>query len=193
MILTVALTANATANASCQLQLCHCFKNATTNATDYGTVFSKEETMAKRWKQVYPLAQNMPRVEAKVFLTRCIESEDWFLQLAALKSYNALWPKIGLLKARTLLKRSPSLVVRSEAVDYIQNHGSIKDVALLFDALLSSKNFKGKRSLSIRPQIVEVIKSMDVQNLYRKKWQKLKHDSNVQVRSIAQDLGTVQK
>ena len=157
----------------------------TVKASDYGTVFSDEAAIPERWKQVYPLAKSMSQVEANAFLVRCINSRDWFLQLAALKSYGALFPEIGLIKARHLLKKSPSLVVRSEAVHYIKNYGDIKDVTLLFDALLSSKNFKGKHSLSIRLQIIEAIESVDVQNIYRKRWQKLRHDSNARVSSIA--------
>ena len=153
--------------------------------SEYGTVFSDDETMADRWKQVYPLAKSMSQIDAREFLSLCTESDDWFLQLAALKSYDILLPKTGLTKARVLLKTSPSLVVRSEAVNFIKNHGGIKDVALLFNALLSSKNFKGKRSLSIRPQIISAIEFIDVQNLYRKRWKRLKHDSNPRVRSAA--------
>lgn len=157
----------------------------TVNASDYGTVFSEDATMPERWKQVYPLAKSMSRVEAGAFLSRCVKSQDWFLQLAALKSYDILLPKTGLIKARLLLKSSPSLVVRSEAVHYIKNHGGIKDVSLLFDALLSTKNFKGRRSLSIRPQILSAIEAIDVQNIYKKRWQGLMHDSNAKVRSVA--------
>jgi hypothetical protein len=154
-------------------------------ASEYGTVFSEEATMAERWKQVYILAKSMSRPEANTFLSKCINSNTWFLQLAALKSYDVLMPKAGLIKARRLLKDSPSLVVRSESVHFIKKHGGIKDVSLLFDALLSSKNFKGRRSLSIRPQIIQAIESMDVQNIYKKRWQRLKHDSNEKVRNVA--------
>jgi len=154
-------------------------------ASDYGTVFSDDETLADRWKQIYPLAKSMSQAEARKFLSLCTESNDWFLQLAALKSYDVLLPQTGLRKARVLLKNSPSLVVRSEAVHYIKNHGGIKDVALLFNALLSSKNFKGRRSLSIRSQIISAIEFIDVQNIYRKRWKRLKHDSNPRVRSAA--------
>ena len=157
----------------------------TAQASDYGVVFSEEAPLADRWKDVYKTAIGLSKAEAATFLNRCVTSKEWFLQLAALKSYDALLPRTGLIKARKLLKDSPSLVVRSEAVHYIKTHGNLNDVKLLFDALLNSKNFNGKYSLSIRPQIIEAIESMDQQNIYRKRWIKLKNDSNVKVRSVA--------
>jgi len=155
------------------------------DASDYGSVFSADETLSERWKQVYPLAKNMTPFKANDFLSKCVESKDWFLQLAALKSYEVLMPRQGLKKAKSLLKSSPSLIVRSETVNYIKKHGNINDVPLLFGALLSSENFKGRRSLSIRPLIIDAIESMDTQNIYKKRWSKLKHDSNLRVRKMA--------
>ncbi len=153
--------------------------------TNYGTVFSKDEPMPVRWKQVYLLAQQMPKPEALKFLKTCADSEEWFLQLAALKSYSTLYKSEGLKVARRLIKSAPSLVVRSESVNFLKTHGGLGEVPLFFEALRQTKNFKGKNSLSIRPQLIEAIKTIDVQNNFSKDWSRLRNDSHNKVRAAA--------
>ena len=148
-------------------------------------VFSEEGEFNKKWKMVYQVAISKKPLESIEFLNKCVNSKVWYLQSAALKSFNKLYPKKGLVKAREILTDSPSLIVRTEAVEYIQEHGDERDLQALFEALKSPKNFRGRYSLWIRPALAKAINHLDTKNSSVDEWKKLRHDSDKMVRKMA--------
>ena len=148
-------------------------------------VFSEDGEFNKKWKMVYQVAISKNPIDSVEFLNRCINSKVWYLQSAALKSFNKLYPQKGLVKAREVLTDSPSLIVRTEAVKYIQQHGSEDDIQALFEALKNPKNFRGRYSLWIRPALAKAIDHLDKKNSSTEQWKKLRHDSDKVVRKMA--------
>jgi len=150
-------------------------------------LFSESGEWNEKWKMVYQLATSKESSESIRFLNKCIDSEIWFLQSAALKSFSKLYPQEGLVKARELISKAPSLIVRTESVEYLKQHGGEGDVKLLFKALKSTKNFRGRYSLKIRSVLVNAILILDKDKLHKESWKKLRHDSDKYVRGFARE------
>ncbi len=150
-------------------------------------VFSKDVSFEKRWKLVDQVADLKTRVEAIIFLKKCLSAKEWFLQSAALKVLKARYPDVAIKLAEKVMFNSQALVVRSEAVNVISSLGGPKDTENLWRALNQRRNFKGRRSLWIRPQIVKSILKLE-RSKHSHRWEELLSDSNKEIRSIAQKV-----
>lgn len=148
-------------------------------------VFSDDGELNKKWKMVYQVAISKSPVESVKFLNKCVDSKVWYLQSAAFKSFNKLYPNKGLVRAREELLISPSLIVRAEAVEYIKKNGNETDIKRLFAALKSPKNFRGRYSLWIRPALAKAIDHLDKKSSFSTEWKKLTNDSDKLVRKMA--------
>lgn len=166
--------------------------NAETKVKSFGKIvdhekyiFSESGSMNKKWKMVYEVAVSKSPSEAVEFLNQCMNSKFWYLQSAGFKSFDKLYPQKGLVHARKMVLSSPSLIVRTDAVEYIKKHGNQKDIEILFKAIKSPKNFRGRHSLWIRPALAKAIDHLEDKESSSDQWQKLRHDSDKLVRKIA--------
>ncbi len=150
-------------------------------------VFSKAVSFEKKWRLVGQVADLKKRFEAIVFLKKCLNSKEWFLQSAALKVLKKNHPDIALKFAQKALLNSKALVVRSEAVALISELGGPEETDSLWRALKQKQNFKRRQSLWIRPQIVKSILKMERSN-HSEKWAKLLTDSDEEIRAIAEKV-----
>jgi len=148
-------------------------------------VFSKKLSFQERWKLVSKVADLKKTQDAENFLMRCLESKEWFLQSAALKVLKKRNPELALYYADQLLKRSGALVVRSEAVEVVSELGGPAHTKILWQALKQQTNFKGTRSLWIRPQIVKTIYKLERSNHSKKEWRFLLRDSDKKIKEMA--------
>ena len=148
-------------------------------------VFSEATPFQQRWKLVSEVAGLKTPLKAKSFLKRCLESNKWFLQSAALKVLKAKDPELALTYANKLLLKGKSLVVRSEAVDIISSLGGPEDTKPLWSALRAPQNFRRSQSLWIRPQIVKAIHKLERSNHSEKDWSPLLTDSDLKVKEMA--------
>lgn len=153
-------------------------------------VFSKEVGFEERWKLVGQVAGLKDKDASLSFLRRCLRSNEWFLQSAALKVLKKSHPDRAIPLAEKILLTSNALVVRSEAVSVISALGGPKDTDKLWVALNQRHNFKRRTSLWIRPQIVKSILKME-RSKRSKKWVKLLSDSNEEIRGIAKKVLSV--
>ncbi len=150
-------------------------------------VFSKTVSFKKKWRLVDQVAGLKQRPQAIVFLKKCLNSNEWFLQSAALKVLKKKYPDVALQFAQKVLLNSNALVVRSEAVAVISELGGPKETQNLWKALKQSQNFKKRQSLWIRSQIVKTILKMERSN-HSEKWVELLTDSDEEIRMIAKKV-----
>lgn len=151
-------------------------------------VFSEVLPFQERWKLVSKVAEMKTPKQAEAFLMRCLESDKWFLQSAALKQLKERNPELTLFYAEKLLKNGKALVVRSEAVDVLSSLGGPNQTKVLWQALKQQKNFMGTRSLWIRPQIVRTIFKLERSNHSKKEWNLLLRDSDVSIKAMAKKV-----
>jgi len=151
-------------------------------------VFSEILSFQERWKLVSEVADMKSPEQAETFLMRCLESNKWFLQSAALKKMKDKNPKLALYYAEKLLINAKALVVRSEAVDILNSIGGPKHTKALWEALGQSKNFVGMKSLWIRPQIVKTIYKLESSKHSKKEWDMLLRDPDLEIKKIARKI-----
>ncbi|MGH1468273.1 MAG: HEAT repeat domain-containing protein [Bdellovibrionales bacterium] len=163
------------------------FKTGESTKTLEQKVFSEDVSFEKRWKLVDQVADLKQRVEAIVFLKKCLSSKEWFLQSAALKVLKNRYPDVAIKLAEKTMFNSQALVVRSEAVEVISALGGPKDTDKLWKALGQRQNFKGRKSLWIRPQIVKSIFKLE-RSKHSDRWEELLTDSNKEIRGIAKKV-----
>jgi len=151
-------------------------------------VFSELTPFQKRWSLVSKVASLKNQKQALVFLEKCLRSDRWFLQSAALKKLVELEPKLASTHASRLLKSSKALVVRSAAVETLARVGSFSETEVLWQALRQKKNFKGRQSLWIRPQIVKTIYKLEAGRHVKARWESLLNDSDPAVKTMARRM-----
>lgn len=154
-------------------------------------VFSRDTPFEKRWALVSEVAELKKKQGAIKFLEKCLNSKEWFLQSAALKTLKSMYPSEAMKLAKKPLFNSKALVVRSEAVSVISSLGGPNDTGILWKALNQKRNFKGRKSLWIRPQIVKAILLME-RSVHSQKWEGLLTDPNPEIRDLAKKLIVVE-
>lgn len=151
-------------------------------------VFDERLAYDLRWKRVAQVAENKKKKEAVKFLTKCMDSKKWFLQIPALKFLKEKYPHQAVKEAKKVLFNSKALVVRSEAVEVLKKFGSKENSLVLWRALNEKKNFRGPKSLWVRPQIVEALMQMEHPDSESPQWNELKTDSDPRIRKLVQNL-----
>jgi hypothetical protein len=151
-------------------------------------VFSEVVSFQDRWNLVSEVAEMKSPKQAEAFLMKCLDSNKWFLQSAALKQMKNRNPELSIYYAERLLKTSKALVVRSEAVEILSSLGGPDHTKALWSALKQQKNFMGSKSLWIRPQIVKTIFKLERSNHSKKEWNLLLRDSDSQIKAMAKKV-----
>ncbi len=117
--------------------------------------FNDQQPMALRWRALMAAAE-AAQGKAIPDLKKAGDHKLWYMRNAALVALNEVSPLEAQTLARKLLK-DKALVVRSAAVSVLDKNMSAEQRDLLWAELNQSYNFKGKESLWIRHQIVEVL------------------------------------
>lgn len=117
--------------------------------------FSQNLPVESRWKALTTLARIADK-ESLPDLERAIQSSDWFMRDAALKSLEKVAPDQARRWARLLIS-DPALVVRTSAVGTITRLNDKDSSPLLWERLYSAQNYRGSQSLWVRRHIVEAL------------------------------------
>ncbi len=160
------------------------FKNGESIRSLEEKVFSPFISFKKRWLLVKEVSDLKTKKESLVFLKKCLNQKEWFLQSAALKVLIKRHSEDAVKLAQSALLNSKALVVRSDAVSVVESLGGPEDTEILWKALNQKQNFRGRQSLWIRPQIAKTILFLE-RSKRSKKWESLLTDSNETVRSLA--------
>jgi len=122
-------------------------------------MFDRSIAMQTRWKAV-TAAGRVAGEASRKDLEHALKSEEWFMRNAGLIAMLQLDRNEGLKWARKLMS-DKALVVRSAAVDSIENARDTASTSLLWEKLYAKENFKRGQSLFIRRRIVEVLANME--------------------------------
>lgn len=121
----------------------------------HSVAFDDKYPFETRWRALTTLAR-IAGAECLPDLEKAIQSSDWFMRDAGIKSLE----KIDALQARRwarFLLSDPALIVRTTAVGVLRRTRDIESRSLLWEKLYSAQNFRGSQSLWIRRHIVETL------------------------------------
>lgn len=116
---------------------------------------NEQAPLSLRWKSVTALGRVFP-IESKDLLLSLTKNKEWYLRNASLIALKAAYRPFALKAARQMLK-DKSLVVRTAAVQTIEEIGSREELRVLWSALNDPKNFRKGKSLWIRAHIMRAI------------------------------------
>lgn len=117
--------------------------------------FDSKKDFADRWKAVVLYAQ-LAGGSAKSFLNRALKADEWFMRNAGILVYQEVLPQQAAVAARTLLT-DKALVVRSAAIQVLENHVDPEVRELFWDEIDQPRNFRKKQGLWTRPQILNIL------------------------------------
>lgn len=117
--------------------------------------FNESQSMNIRWRALMAAAES-GGTRATADLLKAGSHSQWYMRNAALVALTEVNSKQAEQLAKKLLK-DKALVVRSAAVDVLQNSASADVRDTLWEELNQEYNFKGTQSLWIRHQIVEAL------------------------------------
>lgn len=144
--------------------------------------FDNSLSMEQRWAAYHQALKKNPNDSYEI-AKKAINSKDWYLREAGLKTYMALNPNKAKKYARDLFKNDPSLLVRSSALNALRILNDTSSEKLLWQSLNDPKNFRGDQSLWIRPKIVSTL--LDFKLIDKKQFEKLKSDKDPQIVNMA--------
>lgn len=117
--------------------------------------FDRKQQLATRWKSLTALAK-LKGIQAKPVLERALKSEEWFMRNAALVSVHHVGRDFALEWGQKLVK-DDALVIRTAAVNVLDQQRSPEARKLLWQEINSPKNFKAGQSLWIRRHIAKTL------------------------------------
>lgn len=117
--------------------------------------FDQNQPMSLRWRALVAASDAKGSAALKDIL-KAADSKEWFMRNAALVAVNSISISEGEKLAQKLIS-DKALVVRSAAVEILQNSKDQEIRNTLWVELNKDYNFKKKQSLWIRPQIVKVL------------------------------------
>lgn len=126
--------------------------------------FSKEEPFQFRWKAL-TLAASLRGEKATPDVLKACEASEWFMKNACLVSLT----RINVSKAKEQSQKliaDKALVVRSAAVQVLARDLKPEVRDLLWDEMDKPYNFRGKQSLWIRSEILDVLAKKPTQQEY---------------------------
>lgn len=124
-------------------------------STFVGLAFNEKQPMSLRWKALMAVADAKGE-KATNDLLRAGNHSLWFMRNGALVALKEVNPAAGAELAQKLVK-DKALVVRTAAVDLLENDKSPEVRELLWSELNQNYNFKNKQSLWIRSKIVQAL------------------------------------
>ncbi len=136
-----------------------------------------------RWRAVMGMAQ-LRGAESWDDLVKAAHHKDWFLRNAALISMHRVSPTSVKPWAKEMLKDS-ALVVRTAAVEMIDQLRAIDMKNDLWQAINDKQNFRKGQSLWIRPIIARTLYNFTRVNDSKVQWYKLLDDNDLVIKNIA--------
>ena len=112
-------------------------------------------SLSLRWKAVTALGRIFP-LKSKTVLKEFTYSKEWYLRNAGLVALKVAYEPMALQAALRLVD-DKALVVRTAAVQMIEEIGSREDARKLWAAIIHPRNFRKKKSLWIRPHIMRTL------------------------------------
>lgn len=148
------------------------------------TAFSNQKSLELRWKALISASQI--RKEASIpDLKKALESDHWFMKNAALIAIQNVDPELAKVSAKELLN-DKALVVRSAAVDVLAKSKDDDSRQLLWQQLFAQHNFRFKRSLWIRRQILDYLAASPRAN-EREFFLALSQEAEAEMKTLAQN------
>jgi HEAT repeat protein len=144
--------------------------------------FDQTQTVEVRWKSFVTFAMIggkdvLPEIE------KAIQSPDWFMRDAGIKTLRKIDPKQAVRWSKHLLS-DPSLVVRTSAVSTLRTLKDNSSKTLLWEKLDSQQNFRGKQSLWVRHHIVRALADL-AEKGEEQRFLKILSDSDVRLHAPA--------
>lgn len=123
--------------------------------------FNDSQPMSVRWRALMAAAE-AGKAKAMPDILKAADHKLWYMRNASLVAMNEV-STIETQKLAEKLIKDKALVVRSAAVSVLDKNLSTDQREMLWEELNQKYNFKGKQSLWIRHQIVEIlaVKPMD--------------------------------
>ncbi len=150
-------------------------------------VFSNDYPLEVRW-DAYHKVVTKNKKESLPMAKKAIQSKDWFLREAGLKTLVALKPLEAKTVARNMLEKDPSMLVRAQALSAIKILNDKGSEQLLWKTLKDPKNFRGEQSLWIRPKIVATLMEFKLGD--KTQFKALLEDKDPQVQRLARQALT---
>lgn len=144
--------------------------------------FDKQQSMSLRWKALMA-ASDAKGVLALKDILKAADSKEWFMRNAALVAVNSISVAEGEKLAQRLIS-DKALVVRSAAVQMLENSKDRDVRNTLWVELNKDYNFKKQQSLWIRPQIVKIL-AKSPKDFELKDFVRLLDDKDMQVQPAA--------
>jgi HEAT repeat protein len=113
------------------------------------------QSMPARWKALMSAA-SLRKLQAVPDIIKASKSSKWFMKNAAMVALDEYAPLESEKLARELIAHK-ALVVRSAAVDILAKSSDFEIRKVFWQELNKNYNFKNKKSLWIRPQIVKAL------------------------------------
>lgn len=117
--------------------------------------FNESQPMSVRWRALMAAAE-AGKAKAMPDILKAGDHKLWYMRNAALVAMNEVSTADAQKLAQKLIK-DKALVVRSAAVSVLDKNLSSDQREMLWEELNQKYNFKGKQSLWIRHQIVEML------------------------------------
>ena len=114
-----------------------------------------QQTLQVRWRAITGLASIQPK-NSSDFIDEMLQRQEWFLRNAATIALTQLDRQVALQWSTKLLS-DPALVVRTAAVDVIEEHRGVEAENQLWKKLYSQENFRNGKSLWIRKRIAKTL------------------------------------
>jgi hypothetical protein len=147
-------------------------------------VFSNKYPLEQRWDAYHKIVTKNKN-ESMPMARKAIQSKEWFLREAGLKTFVALSPEAAKPIARDMLQKDPSMLVRAQALSAIKILNDKSSEKLLWETLKDPKNFRGDQSLWIRPKVVATL--MEFKMGDRAQYKKLLDDKDPQIQRLAKE------
>jgi hypothetical protein len=147
-------------------------------------VFSSKYPLEARWDAYHQIVTKNKK-ESIPMAKKALQSKDWFLREAGLKTFVALNPEAAKQIAKDLLKKDPSMLVRAEALSAIKILNDKTTEELLWQTLKDRKNFRGDQSLWIRPKVVATL--MEFKMGEKSQFKTLLDDKDPQIQRLARE------
>lgn len=120
----------------------------------YKDLYKDYISIDQKWELFKKIKNGNPEFAQKVFLT-CLKSSDWALRSGGLQFLASIEPQLAKVKALELFKNDPALLVRSAALQVLEQLDLKNHKQDLWLALKDSKNFHKGHSLWIRKEIAK--------------------------------------
>ncbi len=120
----------------------------------YKDLYRDHITIDQKWELLKKIRTGDVDFAKKVYLS-CLNSLDWVLRSGGIQFLATIDPDLAKAKAIDIFKKDPALLVRSAALQVLEQVGAQKYKTDLWAALRDSKNFHKGQSLWIRKEIAK--------------------------------------